>query len=488
MRHLPLRSLIPTPPPRVLAARSSAARTALSLLVALVALAGLPAARAAERPGTSARPGAVGPAASGTARRSLPDSVLVRIDGREDVTRRRFERAVRLLGGRPDSLTPADRDRFLDLVLEQRLLTARALRDPRPWSRADSARFAGERDHILLRAALSDRFTEVERRRRAQGQPDLDETAMGVAARESLMLELEPEWNGELLKLVGSYFAELPEATPNMSPREQIALAARVPAVPASETLKVLARTKRGSFTVAELLADWRRLTSIYRPRVQDDAGVKALVENGLFERVVRDAAADPALAKRHEVASVIADRVEYHSVSNFLQKVVLASIPTDSVTLRRHYGAHRDEFVQPARASIVVLTLATERAADSLARIMAVPGEAESLAFRAQRAGVRYTHMVTQASDSALYRRAVTTGASGVAGPDRVEGGWRVFKVLSLEPSRRQEFSEARSEVERSWNEVESERRIRGLLDSLKKSARLQRNEAALRKLVTHR
>src|SRR5438874_2431937 len=66
------------------------------------------------------------------ARRSLPDSVLVRIDGREDITRRRFARAVRLLGGNPDSLTtPADRDRFLELVIEQRLLAARAVRDGR---------------------------------------------------------------------------------------------------------------------------------------------------------------------------------------------------------------------------------------------------------------------------------------------------------------------------------------------------------------------
>src|ERR1051325_3791033 len=94
-------------------------------------------------------PGAPAPPAAPRdclAKRALPDSVLLRINGREDVTRRRFVRAVRLLGGDPDSLTPASRDRFLELVIEQRLLAARAVREPRPWDRSDSVEFLSERD------------------------------------------------------------------------------------------------------------------------------------------------------------------------------------------------------------------------------------------------------------------------------------------------------------------------------------------------------
>ncbi len=418
----------------------------------------------------------------------LPDSVLLRIDGREDVTLRRFTRAVSLLGGQPDSLTPADRDRFLDMMVEQRLLAARAVRDPRPWGASDSAQYRGERDNILLRAALSERFSEVERRRRAQGQPDLDENNMGVAARESLMLELKPVWDADLLRLVGSYFAELPQPTADMSPRDQIALAAKVPAVPAAETLKVLVRSTLGEFTVAELLADWRRLSSVYRPRVRDDESVKALVQNSLFERVIRRAAAEPALALRHEVKAVMDDRIEYHSVNSFLQRDVLSSIPTDSVTLLRHYRARKSDFDRPASAALALLTLESERAADSLAQLMTVPGAAESLAFRAQRSGVRYTHLVTMNSDSTLYKLAVHTGAHGVSAPEQVDSGWRVFKVLSLDPRTPQPFSAVRPQVERSWYEEESERRIRGLLDSLKRTARIERNEPALRSLVMRR
>src|SRR6185503_9134226 len=155
---------------------------------------------AAKAPQASKAPAAAKPA------HPLPDSVLMRIDDREDVTVRRFQRAVGLLGGDPDSLTPAARDQFLDLVLEQRVLAAHAVKAGLPWTAADSARYRSERDNTLLRAALSDRFTAVENKRRAAGLPDLDEEALGPAARESLMVELKPIYDEDMLRRVGSAF------------------------------------------------------------------------------------------------------------------------------------------------------------------------------------------------------------------------------------------------------------------------------------------
>lgn len=430
---------------------------------------------------TPARP------ATGALRRPvlLPDSVLLRINGREDVTRRRYARAVRLLGGNPDSLTPGDRDRFLELVVEQRLLAERARRDARPWAHADSMQFLAERDNVLLRAALSEEFTRIEERRRAQGLPDLDETAMGIAARESLMVELKPVYDDDLLKVVGSYFAELKEATPDMSPQQQIALTKQVPAIPAADTNKVLARSRLGEFRVRDLLDDWRRLTSIYRPHVKDDEGVRALVQNSLFERLIRESAERPELARRPVVASVIADRDEYHAVSTYLQREVVQKIATDSLTLLGHYQRHKADFDRPAHASIILMNLDNERAADSLARRFTIPGEAESLAFRAQRSGIRYTLEVTAESDSALYQQVLATGVGGVAGPERGDAGWRLFKVIAIEPRSSRPFDEVRPMVERSWYETESERMIRALLNDLKRRARLERNERALRAIA---
>jgi hypothetical protein len=414
----------------------------------------------------------------------MPDSVLLRING-EEVSRRRFQRAIRLLGGKPDSLTPPDRDRFLELVIEQRLLAARATRDARPWDHADSMEFLGERDNVLLRAALAEVFTRIEKRRRALGQPDLDEQAMGVAARESLMLELKPKYDEELLKLIGSYFAEMPQPTPDMSPRQQMEVTMRPPKIPAGDTLKVLAHSRLGEFPVARLLEDWRRLSSVYRPHVTDNEGVRALVQNSLFEQLIREAADKPAVLARPEVAAVIADRVEYHSVSNYLQHEVVAKMPTDSLTLLAYYKAHTPEFTRPPRAVLMIMTFDSLAAADSLAHRLKVPGQAETLLVRALRSGVSYQHEVFAKSDSALYAQAQRLGVGAVVGPEKAEGVWRVYKVMSLDGSQPQPFTVVRPLVERAWYEVESERRIRALLDQLKKSARIQRNEPALRALV---
>ena len=434
---------------------------------------------AAKAPQPSKAPAAAKPA------RPLPDSVLMRIDGREDVTVRRFRRAVGLLGGDPDSLTPTDRDRFLDLVIEQRVLAAHAVKAGLPWTAADSARYRSERDNTLLRAAFSDRLTAVEDRRRAAGQPDLDEQALGAAARESLMVELKPVYDEDMLRRVGSAFAQLPQPDAKLSAAEQVKLLGRMPQVAAADTVRVLARSPLGEYRVSDLLQDYRRLSSVYRPRINDADGVRAMVQNALFERTLRNAAAQPALAQRPEVAAVLADRIEFHSVNSYLQRAVMEKIPSDSLTLQRYYKAHKSDFDMPARAVLVTVMLGDSVAADSLARLFAVAGNAESLAFQAQRAGSNYTQMVTAASDSALYARTLAIGAGGVGGPDRIGGTFRVFKVLSLQPRTAQAFTAVRERVQQAWYEEESERRIRALLDRLKAAAHVQRNDVALRAIV---
>jgi hypothetical protein len=299
------------------------------------------------------------------------------------------------------------------------------------------------------------------------------------------MLELKPVYDEDMLRRVGSAFAELPRPDAKTPASEQIKLLARMPTIAPGDTVKVLARSPLGEHRVSDLLQDYRRLTAIYRPRIDDAEGVRAMVQNGLFERMLRKEAAAPALARRAEVAAVIADRVEFHSVNSYLQQAIVAKIPSDSLTLKRYFKAHKTDFDQPARNVLVAIMLGDSVSADSLARLFTLPGNAESLAFQAQRAGSNYTQVVTAASDSAFYARTRAIGAGGVGGPDAVGGTYRVFKVLSVEPRKPQEFAAVRERVQEAWYEVESERRIRALLDQLKAAANVQRNDAALRAIV---
>jgi hypothetical protein len=130
-------------------------------------------------------------------------------------------------------------------------------------------------------------------------------------------------------------------------------------------------------------------------------------------------------------------------------------------------------------------MTFDSLAAADSIAHRLTIPGQAETLTVRGLRSGVSYQHEVFARSDSALYAQARRAGVGAVVGPDLEEGVWRVYKVMSIDPTQGQTFSKVRPLVERSWYEAESERRIRALLDSLKKTAHIERNERALSSIV---
>lgn len=415
----------------------------------------------------------------------LPDSVLVRLGNGEDVTVRRFQRAVRVLGANPDTLTAASREVFLQRIIEQRLLASAALRSNLPWSAEDSARFAGECDHIRMSAALALEFDSLEARRRAQGLPDLDANAMGIAARESLATRSSAVWDDALVTRVAAAFAALPEPDASRSAAEQLRLRAIPPTIDPADSARALVTTGPESVRVSDVLAAWTQVPVAYRPRVSDAEGVRALAANVLFERHLRTRAERPETATRPEVSAAIEDRREYHAASNWLQRDVVARIPTDSLTLRRHWERERIRFTRAPRAVVVLVALDDEAAARAMAERFRVPGEAESLAFRAQRDGVYWVYEVIEGEPDRLYEAAAAAGVNGVVGPDRTDDGWRVMQVRSLTPRETPPFEAVRDAVARDWLETESERRIRDRLADLARRTGVRRNERALRAIV---
>lgn len=415
----------------------------------------------------------------------LPDSVLVRLGNGEDVTVRRFRRAVRVLGADPDTLTAPSREAFLQRIVEQRLLASAALRANLPWSAEDSVRFAGECDHIRMSAALALEFDSLEARRRAQGRPDLDANAMGIAARESLATRVAAVWDDALVARVAAAFAALPEPDAARSAAEQLRMRALPPAIAPADSARALVASEGETVRVRDVLAAWDQVPLAYRPRVSDAEGVRALASNVLFERHLRTRAERPETAARPEVRAAIEDRREYHAASNWLQRDVVARIPTDSLTLRRHWERERARFTRAPRALVVLVALEDESAARAMAARFRVPGEAESLAFRAQRDGAYWVYEVVEGEPDRLYEAAAAVGVNGVVGPDRTDDGWRVMQVRSLTPRESPPFEAVRDAVGRDWLETESERRIRDRLDDLARRTGVRRNERALRAIV---
>lgn len=456
---------------------SSARALLLTSLFALLAAAVAPAAAAPVR---DAKPAAARRVAS-----TLPDSVLVRIDEREDITSRRFKRAIRILGGDPDRLTPERRDEFLQLVIEQRLLAAAAAASNRPWRTEDSLNFQRDENRILMQSALSHRLERLDAHRRALGQPTLDTQNLGIALRESLMVELAPRFDEALLTRLVPAWQALPVDVDTLETLERIRRMRRLPQPAPDDTLRTVVSTADTSWTVAAVIRGWNRLSPMRRPRVESAAMLRAVIENMIVEDLLTRESREPATRRRPEVAAALADRVEYYAVSAWLRVEVTESIPNDSLTLLAHYKSDPAAFTVPAKARALLLVLERRGEADSLFALLRTPGGATRMQEQAQAQGADFMVELNAAADTLLYGIAARTGVNGVSGPDETPSGWRIMWVESLTSPRLPPFEAVRSEVERSWQGIEGDRRVRIAIEGLERRASIRRNDPALRALV---
>ena len=194
----------------------------------------------------------------------------------------------------------------------------------------------------------------------------------------------------------------------------------------------------------------------------------------------MRNAIREQDLVHRPRIAKQLYERAEFLDVQRFVGTQVYDKVPFDSTTLRRHFESAPNRFRSFARATVVRTILEKREDADTLARKLTVPGFAESLTVQSSRAGIPYRTVLDERSDSTLFRRMERGGVGAVVGPDQVSQGWRVLKVMEIEPRRLQTFDEAYADVRSDWGNVDSERRMRELMSNLVASSIIRVNETS--------
>ncbi len=414
--------------------------------------------------------------------RLLPDTVLARVPGRADLTLHAFRQAAERAGQPADSLTPQGRREFLGLLIERELLAAKVAEEHWVWPARDSAQYVALRDRLALDAVLEAALAETARRRARAGQAPLeDRGALGVAARESALVLLAPHFHDDLVERVAAAFDSLPKRSPDMSLGEQLRVAGLLPLLAPADTSGVLAESRVGSYTVPQLMSAWRKLNPLYRPRVDGVGAVHDLIANGLFERYLREQAAANHLEQHPAMVRTLHERAELTEITLFVQREVYDRIARDSLTLQRHFRANRQKFEIPAHALLLRMTLPTREAAGRMAQRLTDPVEAESLVVRGTRHGADFRERVTAASDSSLYARARSAGIGAVLPPDSTAEGWRAVRVMAMEKAHVRTFDEARQLVAKDWVDREAERRMRALLDDLKRRRPVLVNDRVL-------
>ena len=434
------------------------------------------------------------PGSPGT-RTGLADSVLAVIGsgrpgepGRE-IGRARFVRAWSQLAppARPDSLTPAGARRFLDLLLDREALGLIAARERWTWTARESAAFETLRDRLVVEVMLDSALTATRLAPGAAGD-SLDRQALGLVARERAMERLSPVYDDSLLARLALGFAALKRPTADSSLFAQLRMLGASPEVDPADTGRVVAHSSAGDFRASDLLASWRRLNPIYRPRVSSAAEVRELVMNGLFEQLLRREGAARGLEQRPDLAERLANQRELNDVSRLVEREVYARIAMDSLTLSRFYRDTERYWMLPTRVRLVRVVLQNHAEATAMALRLANAAQAESLAAGARRAGVEWSVDLSAAEDSVLFARALRAGLGAVLGPDETAGGWMVARVISVLPGRGRSFAEVRDLVGHRWYGEEGERLMLALVARARAACGATViNEAALEALVSH-
>jgi hypothetical protein len=433
-----------------------------------------------------------GPCRAAAAAPPLPDTTLAVVSGPTGtpptrvIGRAEFRQAWAQARppARPDSLTPATARAFLDLLVDKEAIERMAAGERWTWTARESAQVRSLRDRLVMDAML---VPELEAARRATGVAgdSMSAEALGVAARDRAMRRLAPVWDEALLARLARAFAALPRPTADSSLMAQLRILGAMPVVDRADSVAVLARSSAGDFRVTDLLAQWERLNPVVRPRVQRAEEVRQLAQNGLFERMLRRRGDSLDVAARPDIVAKLERERHRIEVTHLVEREVDQRIPSDSATLAREYQRNEADWRLPLRLRLLRVEAGSATEAADLARRLAGPAQAESLAAQASRQRLSWVIEISAADDSALFAHGMAAGPGAVLGPDRVTSGWRVVRVLAVQPRRSRPFAEVRDLVWRRWYGEDGERRMRELLTRAHQDVLVRINDAALAALA---
>jgi len=459
--------------------RSFATLAAASLVLLVTSPLAAPAPTRPAAPGAkpATRPRAASPAPR------LPDSVLARLrfpGGAEDITRDRFLGAMAKFGLSPDSTTPAERRQVLDVLIQQRVLAWKVRQTGVQWTQNDSTDMRTLTDRLTLHAVLDSAMADLAAKLVAKGDTVPDRMDLGRMLRDSAMARVHAVYDTFMVSMLAGEFKVLPRPTASMSIQEQLRVAGLLPTLTSADSAHDIIRSDLGAYTAGELLRDFARLDPMYRPAVRSEQDVRDLASSTIYEKMLRANAAKQDVVHSPPVAAALAERREYLDVQRYVARNAYDLVPLDSTALRRHFALDPDRFAAPGHAQIVRAVFDSIADARAMMRRLTVPGEAESLAAKSMRSGVPYEATLSEDADTALFARVLHGGPGAVLGPDIGPDGWRVLRVMSVTPRRRQPFSAAAQEVARDLYEQDGDRRTRELVDRLVRSMPIQINTAS--------
>jgi hypothetical protein len=315
----------------------------------------------------------------------------------------------------------------------------------------------------------------------AEGHDSLSAADLGTLARDEAIRRIDIQYRDDVLQRLAKAWADIPKPPRDSGVFAALRAMGRDPEISELDMHRVVAVADGHEFGVKELVAYWKRLNPMARPRIESPMQLRELIWNVMYENLLRRRAQEQGYARHPEVQAQVAKERELIAVTHLVDREVYRKIPLDSLSLARYYLQNERAWDLPPRVRLLRLVLPDLAQAEAMLQKLGDPAQVEALTNQAQKAGVSYHAEYSAETDSALFARGMKLGEGGVMGPDSTERGWAVSRVAAVLAGQPRPYSEVRELVRHAVYGEEGERLMRALLDRVRTQAKVVINEASV-------
>jgi hypothetical protein len=447
---------------------------------------------------------------------ALPDTVIARLPHR-DITAHEFVMAWHRVDPRyrPPGTTVADRNQFLDQMLEREMVSRAALAEPFVMTDLESAQYLSAKAQAMKRTLYkqmvsdstvvtqADRDSAQNRIRSSDpGKPpspqavdtfarSLAEPRRAAQVDSMLRQQLAPVFDDSAKARLARGYAALDPTRPDPSRPFNVKLRNRIPALSPADTGLVLAKTTQFNLTVGEFTRRFNLLNPFDSDFPVTPDAVEARGQQFLGQMWFDQEAARRGLDQDPGVIDAARSKRESIAMDHFFATHVAAKVDTSDAILRAWYTKNLKRYAIPGQEVIENIVTPSRSTADSMAAELEAGAPWDSVCARhlaegtPARANCGSTTAVPDAyPDSALIATlkrlkkgdVVVQPLTGDAA-----GNFVIAKFDERVTPRDRTFAEARSYVVREVTADQSERILQAELARLRKKMPVQRNAKAL-------
>ena len=274
----------------------------------------------------------------------------------------------------------------------------------------------------------------------------------------------------------------------------------KAPAKKTPDSLQVLVRIGKETITRADVQRRIESLPEQFRANYATPEGRQQLLERMVEERVWLAQAVKTGVPERPQVRQQIEQQRRDLLIRTYLNELMAtSSAPSDSEA-RAYYEAHRDEYKQPATASIRHVQAKSEKDAKKVRQSALQKKDWNELVRKFSTDTLTRTtggSLGTVTRDGvfpalgpqpAMAETAFALGEGGIGGPFKTDKGWHVIKVDAIKPETVRPYEQVRQVILRQLGSQRSQDFYKDQLDGARKNLGVKPDSAAIKSFVTQK